>query len=237
MTLAQAVTRFQTRVDTDQDCDFDSTDTTLCTTAIMRAAERVSRDTYCLWTWESTLTLAAGDQSISTLGSKSAQKVFHVYGVHLNHGWLQEYRYRDFLESFGGDYFSASNSETPSCYTLSAPSNVMLNVPIATAAAALTDKFVIGFRLHATYTYASNPNDELEGPADQHELIVDRAYLDETKSYIVGDEGFQRRSLIEQDYLTKAAKIKADNLAIFKKEVRRAGCGMARRVRSIGVGF
>jgi hypothetical protein len=236
MTLAQAVTLFQSRVDTDQDCDFDSTDTTLCTTALMRAAERWSRDTYALWTWESTLTLAAADQSISTLGSKSAQKVFHIYGVHLNHGWLQEYRYRDFLEAFPS-YAQASNSETPDCYTLTAPNNIFLNAPIATAAAALTEKYVIGFRLHATYTYASNPNDELEGPADQHELIVDRAYLDSTKSYIVGDEGFQRRNLIQQDYLTKTAKIKADNLAIYKKEVRRAGCGLTRRVRSVGVGF
>ena len=236
MTLAQTVTAFQSRVDTDVDCDFDSTDTTLCTTAIVRAAERVSRDTYNLWTWESTLTLAAGDQSISTLGSKSAQKVFHVYGVHLNHGWLQEYRYRDFLESHP-DYFSVSNSETPSAYTLSAPSNIMLDSPIATAAAALSNKFVIGFRLHATYTYAGDSSTEMEGPADQHELIVDRAFLDSTKSYVVGDEGFQRRALIEQDYHRKASKIKSDNLAIFKKEVRRAGAGMTRRTRSIGYRF
>jgi len=233
MTLAQAVTLFQTRVDTDQDCDFTSTDTTLCTTALMAAAARWARDTYSLWTWESTLTLAAADQSIDTLGSKSAQKVFHVYGVHLNHGWLQEYRYRDFLESFP-DYFSVSNSETPSCYTLSAPSHVMLNAPIATAAAALTNKFVIGFRLHAAYTYAGDSATELEGPADQHELIVDRAYLDSTKSYVTGSTGYERRSLIEQDYLAKTAKIKSDNLAIFKKEVRRAGAGLTRRVRGFG---
>lgn len=233
MTLAQAVTLFQSRVDTDQDCDFDSTDTTLCTTAIVRAAERWSRDTYSLWTWESTLTLAAADQSISTLGSKSAQKVFHVYGVHLNHGWLQEYRYRDFLESFPS-YFSASNSETPSFYTLSAPNNIMLCAPIATAAAALSEKFVVGFRLHATYTYAGDSSTELEGPADQHEMIVDRAYLDSTKSYITGTAGYERRATIERDYLSKADKIKSDNLAIYKKEVRRGGAGNVRRIRGVG---
>jgi hypothetical protein len=236
MTLGDAVTLFQSRVDTDLDCDFDSTDTAKCTTAIVRAAERWSRDTYSLWTWESTLTLAAGDQSIDTLGSKSAQKVFHVYGVHLNHGWLQGMSYRQFLESFP-DYFSASNSETPSFYTLSAHNHVMLNAPIATAAAALTEKFIIGFRLHATYTYASNSGTELEGPADAHEMIVDRAFLDSTKSYVVGDEGFQRRALIEQDYQIKAQKLRDNNLAIYKKEVRRAGAGNTRRTRSVGFGY
>lgn len=232
MTLTEAVTLFQTRVDTDADCDFDSTDTTKCTTAIMSAAWRWARDTYSLWTWESTLTLSAADQSIDTLSSKSAQKVFHVYGVYINGEWLVEYKYRDFLTSFP-DYFSVSNSDKPSFFTLSAPSNIMLAAPVSTTAAAAANH-IIGFRLHTVYTYASNPSDQLEGPSDQHELIIDRAFLDSTKSYVVGDEGLQRRALIENDYLTKTAKIKQDNLAIFKKEVRRAGAGNTRRVFGIG---
>lgn len=233
MTLADAVTLFQSRVDTDVDCDFDSTNTTLVTTALVRAAERWSRDTYALFTWESALTLTAADQEINTLGSKSAQKVFHVYGVHINGAWLYEYKFDEFFRNFS-DYQSASNSDKPGAYTLSAPSNIFLCNPISTAGAAASDNFIMGFRLHASYTYASNSAHELEGPADQHELIVDRAFLDSTKSYVVGDEGLQRRALIEADYQKKTDKIRQDNLALYKKTVRRAGAGNTRRTRGLG---
>ena len=234
MTLGDSVTLFQSRVDTDVDCDFDSTDTAKCTTAIMAAAYRVARDAYYLWTWESLLTLAAADQSIDTMSSKSAAKVFHVYGVYINGQWLQEYRYRDFLESFPS-YHTASNSDKPGAYTLTAPSNIYLDVPVSATAAAATNH-ITGFRTQTTLAYAS-ASTELDGPSEYHELIVDRAYLDSSKSYVTGATGYERRALIEADYQEKTRRLKAFNMATFKKETRRAGIGNRRMVRSVGGSF
>lgn len=234
MTFAEAVTLFQTRVEVDTDSDFDSTNTTSCEEAIMRAAYRWSRDTYCLYTWRSALTLSASATEYDTLGGSAitAEAVFDVYGVHINGYWSEEMRGRDFINCYS-DYYLASGQATFPHYTRSAPSIIKLPALPSSAAVSATDNFIMGFRLHATYAH-SQSGSQLEGPIEMHEMIVDRAYLDNTKSYISSDEAYNRRAIIENDYNTKALKYKSFNLANFKKEQRRAGAGNTRRIYGLG---
>lgn len=106
--------------------------------------------------------------------------------------------------------------------------------PPSAAAAAATYKFVAGFYEHTVYTYASQSATELLGPTAFHDLIVDRAYLDNGKSYVAGQEGYERRLLIEANYEKKAAEYKAENLSRYRKRNRRTAIGNLRRVTTIG---
>ena len=233
MTLQEAITLFRTRVDVDQDSDFDTSDNDACTDALMRAAFRVSRDTYWLYTWRSSLTLAPSGTEYDTLNpTVSTQQVFDVYGVHINGGWGTEMRGRQFIECYL-NYYNAASQATFPYYTRSAPSIVKLPAPPTTVAINAIDNFIMGFRLHTNYTYSSS-GVELEGPQEMHELIVDRAYLDNTKSYIASDEAYTRRAIIEKDYNDKTKSYRIFNLANFKKEQRIAGAGTTRRIYGIG---
>jgi hypothetical protein len=233
MTLGQAVTLFKTRVNIDTDCDFDTNDNNACTTAIMEAAYRWSKDTYALFTWRSALTLTASATEYNVLDSTvSTQRIFAVYGLHINGNWVDEIRGSEFFDRYPL-YYSDTGRATYINYTLTAPSIIKLPATPASAAINATDNFVIGFRYHTTYTFTSS-SVELEGPPEMHQMIVDRCYLDSVKSYISADEAYQRRALIEADYQDKASKYRLFNLAHFKKEQRRAGAGRTRRLYGIG---
>jgi hypothetical protein len=228
MTFNEAITLFKTRVDVDTDCDFDTSNIQSCADAIMNAAYRWSRDTYCLWTYQSSLTLAASTYEYNTTSSASAQRVFHIYGVHVNGNWLEELRPDAFVCTYP-NYFKNGESSNPGCYTLSAPSIVRLAYSPSINAINATDNFIKGFRTHITYTLASSGL-ELEGPEEMHDMIVDRAYLDNTKSYIAAEEAYNRRQIVQTDYDKRASNWKNFNLSQFRKEQRRAGIGQTRMI-------
>jgi hypothetical protein len=233
MTLATAAIRFATRFAVDNDAEIDLTDNEAITTALMVAAQVVSRDTYFLFTAKADLTLVASTAEYDLLSNSCTRRVFHVEDVNINDCWLTELNWSEFQEN-NPDYYRQANTDKPWCYTQLAPGSIRIASPPSTAAAAATYKFVAGFYEHPVYTYASQSGTELLGPTAFHDLIIDRAYLDNSKSYIAGQEGYERRMLVESSYTSKANQYLEENLSRYRKRKRRTVIGNIRRVNTVG---
>jgi hypothetical protein len=251
MTLASAVARLRARTGIDLDTEVDITaavDTTseVATTELMKAARKVSRATYHLFTLNSALTLTACTTGASagaelnlldttTSAHKSALPIFHCYGVRINGSWLREMNWQDFLDSFP-NYLTDGATANPAFYVPISPSHIRFVQPGNATAVAATNH-AIGFYLHPTYTYALNSATELLGPEEFHELIVERAYLDLTEGLVRGASALQSRATQKQEFDDKCAGFEAFNKARAKKSNRKGGAGNVRRIFSLGGGY
>lgn len=240
MTLSQAITRLTTRFKIGQDAEIDTTDTAAMTTALVQAAKKFSRDSYALFEMQSAFTLTAGQEEYDLLNaSVSAKPIFHVYGVHINNAWLEELSYQEFVDN-NPDYHDQDNQSNPWCYTAFQDSKIRIQSPPNATAVAATDNFIRGFYEHPTYTYGSNSATELLTPAHQHELIIDRAYLDNSTSYVNGAPGYQKWITLSTKYdnevfgTRNTAGIRKQNLARYKKERVEGGLGRTRRYFGLG---
>ena len=229
MTLSEAVARLRTR------CEVDLANNVVATDEIVRAAKQVSRDTFFLFSHNAALSLSANDQQFDLLSSsKCVPQIFRVDGLYINGSWLTRVSPRYFLDNFT-DYLTASATATPAFFMVKDQYRVVLPAPITSAGANATN-YARGWQLHTTYTWDVHQETELLGPDEYHELIVDRAALNVTKSYVAGQEALQRRAVIEGDYLEKSKAYRAGNLADFKPAVRNAGAGNVRRYFGPGYG-
>lgn len=249
MTLASAVTRLRARTGVDLDTEVDITlavDTTseVATTELMKAARKVSRDTYFLFTLHSALTLtacttgadAAAELNLldtTTSALKSALPIFHCYGVHLNGQWLMEMTWQDLLNGFS-NYWTDTAQSKPSYWIPISPSKIRFQQAPNSTCAAASDNFAVGFYLHTQYTYALNSTTELLGPEEFHELIIERAYLDLTEGLVAGDSALKRRAVAEQSYREKSDTFARLNKGRAKKLVRQSSVGNTRRFFTMG---
>lgn len=230
MTLAQVITKTINRCRVDLDSDVDTADNDAMTLAVVQAAKEWSRDTLCLWTWRSTLTLSDGDFDYDLI-SAAAVPVFRCYGVHINGQWLSELLPQNTQP--GGeneDYWNRASSSNPNYWFPQLPTLIRLYEPPNATAVAASDNFVIGFHEHAVYTHAANQGTEMQGPAIYHDLIADRAALNIAISYVSSEEGVTRYRMIEERYLTKCEKLYSLNESVYRKRSRRGMAGETRRV-------
>jgi hypothetical protein len=227
MTLAEVIALTTNHLRVDLDSNVDVTDTTAMTAAVNQAAKEWTRDTLCLWSWESSITLANGVAEYDTLDStKCADLVFHVRGVHVNGKWLDELDPQDLMP--GGDYddYQAMTSSTnPGFWVKKAPSSIRLIAKPNAAAAAASDNYVIGWREHPTYTYAANSGTQMLGPSTFHPFIADKAALNLAISYISSSEGYQRYQALLSRYNVHAAELKANNVAEYAARRSERGVG------------
>lgn len=249
MTLLEAVTKLQTRFAVDADAEIDVTSQEVLASAIMDAAEKVSEHSYALWTSYAPLTLvtcvngASAGAEPSLFESLSSQvipitgtgptafPIFHIYGISINGAWLTEYEPTEFFQLYQ-DYATVLATSYPGSYCKIAPSKVRLYPPPNAAAAASTC-YARGFYRHPRYLFADHSTLPLLMPDEFHELVVDRAYLDNSKSYAAG-EGLERRASIEKDYLAKTSEYRQRQLELYKPSTRRDGAGRRRRMIYIG---
>lgn len=244
MTLSKAIEKLRTRFNVDQDSEVDVDDNDVMTSALMDAAEKVSEHSYLLWTSNATITLTAattgGDPgaepdllstAVSGTGA-AARPIFHVYGVYVNGGWLTEEEIPSEFFARYSDYVQCLANAHPGVYTKIAPSSIRLYPPPNAAAAAATN-YARGFYRHPRYTYLANHDTELLGPDEFHELVVDRAYLDNSKSYAAG-AGLQRRATVQNDYDAKTAEYRQRQLELYKPARRRDGAGRHKRMIYLG---
>lgn len=231
MTLAEAVIDLQSRVSIDLDVGFDIKDPGQVTNALMIAAREVSRDTYFLFTFHSSVTLTTCTAStdagaeIDLLSTAVSQKqIFHCYGLHLNGGWVDWMQFDEFLRSYP-QYYNDSVGPTPAIGIPITPTSVRLYPAPNSAAAAATDNFAIGFYLHEAYRYTADKDRELSGPLEFHDLISIRAYLNVTESLVSGEDALTRRKIAEDKYEKKSMNFKTINLSRARKLKRRPGAG------------
>lgn len=247
MTLAQACTKLLTRFNVDRDdelglSNYDAPtngDFELLTSALMDAAEKVSEHSYLLWTSNCQLTLTACSTGASAGAevdlldtSVSALPLFHVYGISINGSWLVELLNSKFFREFP-DYAVVAATATPSYFCKLAPSLVRFYAP-PNATAVASSCFARGFYRHPRYTYANQSGTALLGPDEFHELVVDRAYLDSSKSYLSGDAALTRRKIIQDDYDSKTREYRERQLELYKRAERRDGCGRTRNMIWVG---
>lgn len=236
MTLAEAVTRLRTRFAVDMESDIDVSDSNQMTTAIMDAAKEVSRDCYHLWTASARLTLTSGVAEYDLLDSAvCALPVFHVQEVIIADAYMAEVAPMD-VKSYAPSFYKDS-AATPSAYVNERDSVIrLLPAPNATIAAS-SYSYAQGFYEHPTYSWQANKDAELYGPRVYHDLIIDKAALNNSKSYASG-EGYKRRQMLQEAYFYKAQWFKSDNLSKYRK-VRPRGESYGRYARraSIGPGF
>lgn len=223
MKLRTAVSDLRAKVDVDLDSERDLANDEEAVRVLMEGARRASEDTCCLWTWRAPIVLTADQPEYNTLDPDiCSARVFEVWGVHLNGGWLQELLPTDFQ---GYGYETASSNSKPGTFVPYAPNNIRLvNPPNATCVAA-SDNFVIGFRHHAEYTSSSNMDDEMEGPEELHRLTVLRAALDATMGYVASEQGEKRWGLYEKNYVVRAEKLKKEMHSRFRQQRRRYNAG------------
>lgn len=222
MKLKTAVADLRAKVDVDLDSERDLDNDEAAVSVLMEGARRASEDTCCLWSWRASLALEADEPEYNTLdGATCPDRVFEVWGVYVNGGWLEELLPTDFM-ALG--YESAASQAKPSRFVAYGPNNIrLLNPPNAAAAAA--EAFVVGFRHHSTYTSSANMDDELEGPEELHRLSILRAALDATMGYVASDQGLRRWSLYEKNYVERAAKLKREQHARYRQQRRKYSAG------------
>lgn len=239
MTLTEAVERLRTRVEIDLESEVDLGDPNVAARHLIRGAQLVTRQTFCLYEPKAPLTLAANDQRIDLLGTQSGSyRIFRLDkdGLYINGQWVYQRRMQEFYADYP-DYLTATANAKPDGYLQFEDNTVMLDRPIDSVAAAASN-YAKGWREHAAYTWAANKDDELEAPQIYHLLYVDETALEITKSYAAGSEAMQRRSLIQTDLETKKAQFMEVNLAAFQ-DFRRAGiAGSTRRIFGLtGYGY
>ena len=229
MTLRQAVTRLRTRFEIDLDAEFDVENDAECVRELMVAAKEVSRDSYLLWTWKAALTLITGEPEYNLLTSTvCAKPVFHPYLVYLNGVELVECQWDEFVAQ-NPNYFSASNNSNPWCWVRTPPSIIRLADPPNATAVAYSNNFVVGAVEHDEYNITDHENIELQGPKVMHDLIVDKCFLNNSKSYVADTPGYARRANTEKAYNEKTEKFQAENKSRYRKLRIKATAGLTRR--------
>lgn len=241
MTLEESVDTLRSRFDRDQDPDDPRLldDNEFAASKIVTAARTVSRDAYFLWSSQNPLTLTVATE-FDLLNSSTSQKpCFHCYGVYINARWLDEMSQPRFMANFS-DYVTASTSSNPWAWCPILPSKVRVG-PGPNSTAVASTCYTRGFLLHDAYTWNQSSvggatvskDTELQGPEEMHDLIVDRAYLDNSKSHVQGD-AYARRQLIAAEYLARTGDYRTFNIANYKQQTVGSGMGLTRRVLGLG---
>lgn len=234
MTLSEAIERLGTRFELDVDADFDVDSQEAMITAISDAAKDFTRKSYCLFTMQAALTLTVDQPEYSLLDpAVCALPVFHCMGVFVNGFWLDPIEPEDFV--LANPSYSTEASAQPFLWTALAPERARLSPP-PNAAAVAAASHVRGFYEHPALT-REGLETELLGPSQFHRLIVDRAFLNNSKSYLAGTEEYRRRETTRLEYRDEVEELGKKNLARYKPSKRRAGAGNVRRVFGIGGGY
>lgn len=239
MTLKEARELLQKRVEIDQDSDEDLTLPETATAVVMTAARQVSRLTYFLFTERAALTLSDTVAKYNLLDPAICElPIFDLRAtetdlppIYVNGQWVSYEEWGHFRVNY--EYHSNTSQSNPSCFTIVSPSHIIFSHPINGTAADASDNFASGFYLHTPYTWQDNQDTELLGPEEYHELIIDRAALNITKSYIDG-EGITRWQLYNAEYQTKGLGYRKANLEMYRPLRRKGQAGQTRRVFGIG---
>lgn len=238
MTPKTALLKVVNRCRVDLSSEVDTSNNELMTAELMSAAKEVSRDTYFLFTDHSALTLSACTTGASAgavldmLNTNTSEKaIFHVYGIFINAGWLEEIEWSKFMAN-NPSYWTETANSNPASYALMAPSKARISPP-HNATAATAGGFAIGFYLHDEYAYQTHQDTELLGPSEFHDLIVNKCALNISEAYLQGDSALVRWNNLKGHYDTKAAEYKAFNLSVYKKQAPQGNLGSVRRITSL----
>jgi hypothetical protein len=233
MTLEESVVRLRSRFELDVDADIDVDSDEEMATAISDAAKDFTRRAFCLYTLQAALTLTDGEPEYSLLApAVCALPVFHCLGVFVNGGWLEKVEPEDFALYWPGYASEASNAH-PSLWLEIAPERIRIAAP-PNATAVAASSYVRGFYEHPTLTRADDWDTELLGPEQFHRLIVDRAFVNNSKSYLAGSEEYRRRETTRLEYEDETGKLAKTNKARYKPSKRRGGAGCVRRFFGAG---
>jgi len=232
MTLTEAVAKLQTRFDVYQQCEVDSTNESIVTGILNVAAKKFSRDTLSFWSSQSAFTLTADQYEYDlTDTAVCADRIFYPVGIYINGAWLQAWDSNEFFQEFN-DPNAGSNSK-PGYFTLVATNKIRI-APKPNASAVAATNYAQGWRYMATMDWNS-PSTELEGPDEWHDLIVDRAYLDNSVSYGLSQDALNMRNSIQIRYDSIAQKLNTENRNRYRKLIRTGDrMGADRRVFGVG---
>jgi len=232
MTLAQAITKLQTRFGVYQHAEIDATDDAALTLALNVAGQKFAKDTLSFWESQAAITLTI-DQAEYDLTSAAvcAARVFYPVGVYINGVWLYELTPDQFFNT--ATSIGQASGERPGFYTLVSPNKIRIATPPNAAAVAATN-YVRGWRFPATLDSGSTST-ELEGPSEWHDLIVDRAYLDNSVSYGLSNEALQMRAAIQNRYEVATRDLDRANRNRYRRMIRSGDrIGETRRVSTFG---
>lgn len=241
MTLQESIERLRTRLQVDLESEVDLDDNVQATEEIVRAAKEVSRETYSLWDSYVAIHLIADVAEVNLLNVASSSTVpyldrsmHHIYGVHVNGSWLNFQDPSEFFTNYNTSYYNEASNAHPGVWTWAGSDVIRLSAPPNATAVAASDNFTLGFAEHDVYDYANYKDVELQGPSATHLMIVDKAAINVSLSYVSTAQGLQRRGQIEKAYAERASFYKAQNLARQRPLKRKAGAGTQRRVFGIG---
>jgi hypothetical protein len=246
--LSDAITQIINRCKIDLLSEVDITDNAALTSAFMRAAKEVCRDTYFLYTDYSPLTLTACTTGASAGAvvdlldlTQSSKQIFHAYGININKCWLKEVSHEQLIQT-APNYITDAATSGPDLMVPIAPSKYRVyNAPNA-AAIAGSQAYAVGFYLYPLYVYSGtvgvagcygNSSSELVGPEEYHDLIVLRTALNVGEAYLSGDNAKARFGVLAQHYKDKAADYRAFNLSLYHKAQPQGLLGNKRRISSL----
>lgn len=232
MTLDQALDKIGTRCLVDLNSSVPVTNKVALTEEFYKAARRVARATYFLFTMQSTLTLEENVAEYDTLVS-CAKPVFEVAEVYLGGNKLLCYSYKDFLKAYG-NFYSAS-SGTPTMYVELPSSIIRLHAPPNAAAVALSNTFVSGFCSPTEVVYSAETSDtELEGPAEFQDIVIRDCVLMITEDYVSGDRGLKRWQLMQERNTEEIQSWYLKNTSRYRPVRKQATAGEDRLIVGLG---
>lgn len=229
MTLSEVITKTANYLRVDLDSEVDTADNAAMTTAVNEAAKQWTRDTLCLWSWQSTITLSAGVSEYNLTDSAiCADLVFLCRGVFVAGTWLELAKPQHLMPGGVLDgYAGLANSDNPGYWTKKAPSSIRIIAPPSATAAAASN-YVIGWREHPAYTYGSNSGTEMLGPSADHRFIAMKAAINLAMAYAGSDHGWKRYAELVREYEAHAQELRRLMEAEYADRVAQAGAGHRR---------